>query len=206
MSAITLYRSPMSGHAHRVQLFLSVLGLDFTMIDVNMAAGEHKSAEFLRKNSLGQVPVLEDGDVTLADSNAILVYLAKRYDNSGQWLPDDAVFAAEVQRFLSVAAGKVAHGPALARIITLFKVPLDLAQAQATAKQILQQIDQHLAGREWLATSKPTIADISNYAYIARAPEGGIELEPYVNIQNWLRRIEGLQGFVAMKETPPRAI
>lgn len=202
MSDITLYRSPISGHAHRVELFLSILNLEFNMIDINMAAGEHKTPEFLQKNSLGQVPVLEDGDDTLADSNAILVYLAKRYDRSGQWLPEGAIESAEVQRFLSIAAGKVAHGPALARIITLFNAPLDLAQAQATGKQILQQLDEHLEARDWLATSKPTIADLANYAYIARAPEGGIELSPFANILQWLQRVEALPGFVAMTKTP----
>lgn len=202
MSNITLYRSPISGHAHRVELFLSLLNLEFNSVDINLAAGEHKTPEFLQKNSLGQVPVLEDGDITLADSNAILVYLAKRYDGGGQWLPEDAVAAAEVQRFLSIAAGEVARGPALARKIILFKAPFDLALAQATAKQLLVQLDQHLAGREWLATASATIADLANYAYIARAPEGGIELTPYSNILAWLARVENLQGFVTMTETP----
>lgn len=202
MSSITLYRSPVSGHAHRVELLLSLLNLEFNSIDINLAAGEHKTPEFLQKNSLGQIPVLEDGDITLADSNAILVYLAKRYDSSAQWLPEHAVDAAEVQRFLSIAAGEIARGPALARKIIRFKAPFDLAPAQATAKQILLQLDQHLTGRDWLATAAPTIADLANYAYIARAPEGGIELSAYSNILAWLARVENLKDFVTMAETP----
>ena len=62
---------------------------------------EHKQAGFLARNGFGQVPVLEDGGSTIADSNAILVYLAKRYDDGNTWLPADPLLAAEVQRFLS---------------------------------------------------------------------------------------------------------
>ena len=80
MSAIKLYRHPLSGHAHRVEVFLSLLGLPSELIDVDLAKGAHKQDEFLKKNIFGQVPVIEDGDITLSDSNAILVYLASKYD------------------------------------------------------------------------------------------------------------------------------
>ncbi|MBL1415666.1 MAG: glutathione S-transferase N-terminal domain-containing protein, partial [Moritella sp.] len=81
MSAIKLYRHPLSGHSHRVEVFLSLLGLDSDIIDVDLMKGAHKQPDFLQKNSFGQVPVIEDGDITLSDSNAILVYLASKYDS-----------------------------------------------------------------------------------------------------------------------------
>ena len=121
---IRLHRMALSGHAHRVQLFLSLLGLPYEMVDVDLRAGEHKRPEFLRMNCFGQVPVIQDGDVTLGDSNAILVYLEGRYA-PGQWLPRDPVGAAQVQRWLSVAAGQLAFGAAAARVIVLFKRPDD---------------------------------------------------------------------------------
>ncbi len=74
--SIRLYRSALSGHCHRVELFLSLLGLPHEPIDVNLAAREHKTPEFLALNPFGQIPVLQDGALTLADSNAILLYLA----------------------------------------------------------------------------------------------------------------------------------
>ena len=64
MSQLKLYRHPLSGHSHRVELFLSLLGLDAEIIDVNLMAGEHKQDDFLKKNIFGQVPVLEDDDIT----------------------------------------------------------------------------------------------------------------------------------------------
>ncbi len=125
MTTIKLHRHALSGHSHRVQLFLSVLGLDADIIDIDLGSGEHKKSAFLQKNRFGQLPVLEDGDTVLSDSNAILVYLATQYDASHQWLPKDAVAAADVQRFLSVAASKVAYGPASARLVNVFGAGLD---------------------------------------------------------------------------------
>ena len=86
---IKLYRYPLSGNSHRVELFLSILGLPVELIDVDLAAGAQKTPAFLELNPLGQVPVIQDGGVTLADSNAILVYLANKYA-AEQWLPRES--------------------------------------------------------------------------------------------------------------------
>lgn len=199
MKPIILYRNPVSGHAHRVELFLSLLKVPFQLVDVNLRAGEQKQPDFLRKNPFGQVPVIEDGDVTLADSNAILVYLAERYDKSGSWYPRDALAAARVQQWLSVAAGQLAAGPATARGIKLFGFPLDHARAVTVAGQLLPVLDQALAQRAFLVGGAPTIADVAIYSYTALAPEGEVSLEPYGNIRAWLARVEALPGFVPMQ-------
>ncbi|MBB1441262.1 glutathione S-transferase [Shewanella sp. SG41-4] len=198
MSNITLYRHPLSGHAHRVEVFLSILGLKANIVDVDLMSGAQKSTDFLAKNTFGQVPVLIDGDVTLSDSNAIIFYLAKKYDDTNNWFPENLVAAAEVQRFLSVAAGRVASGPAAARLITLFGAKMDPVSTISASHSILALIDAHLNGEKWLVGNKPTIADIANYAYIAHAPEGNVSLDNYPHINAWLARIEALPGFVPM--------
>lgn len=195
---IRLYRHALSGHAHRVQLFLSLLGLPVELVDVDLIGRAHKKPEFLARNPFGQVPVIEDGNVTLADSNAILVYLATRYGDEG-WLPRDPEGAANVQRFLSLAAGEIAKGPATARLINLFGIPQDPASAIATANQLFTVLDAHLAVTPFLAGARATIADVAAYSYIAHAPEGGISLDGYSNIRGWLARIEALPGFVPMQ-------
>jgi glutathione S-transferase len=201
---IRLYRHALSGHAHRVELFLSLLGLPRELVDVNMVRGAHKAPEFVAKNNpFGEVPVIEDGDVTLADSNAILVYLATRYDPAGHWLPHDAVGAARVQQWLSVAAGQLAYGPSKARFIKLFGARLDLDHAQAIGRHLFEVLDKELAKRPCLVGDTPTIADIALYTYTAHAPEGGVALEPYGNVRAWLARIEALPGFVAMRSSTP---
>ena len=201
MSTITLYRHALSGHSHRVEAFLSLLGLPTAIVDIDLANGAHKQADYLKMNRFGQVPVLKDGGATLSDSNAILVYLATRYDAARTWLPEDLVAAAEVHRFLSVAAGKIAYGPAAARLVNVFGASLDHDNAVSTAHAILSDLESLLQGRRWLVTEQPTIADIANYAYIAHAPEGDVSLENYSNIRSWLQRIEQLPGFVPMQAT-----
>lgn len=206
---IRLYRFALSGHAHRAELFLSLLGLPATLIDVDLSKGVQKQSEFLAKNPFGQVPVIEDANggevVTLHDSNAILVYLASRYDPSGTWLPREPVAAAKVQQWLSVAAGSLAYGPALARVGLLFKRPVDIAKAQDVARSLFQVMDEHLGRSAYLAGSKPTIADVALYSYTAVAPEGGVDLAPYPQVLAWLKRIEALPGFLPMPRTLSKA-
>lgn len=201
MKNITLYRHPLSGHSHRAQLLLSLLGLQANLVDVDLMAGEHKQEEFLAKNIFGQVPVLEDDDETISDSNAILIYLAKKYDDHQHWLPINAKYAAEVQRFLSIAAGPVAFGPAAARLVNVFGATLDHDNAKAIAHDLFKDLDKHLEKRAWLVGDHATIADVANYTYIAHAPEGDVSLKDYPNILNWLSHVETLPGFVPMEST-----
>ena len=194
---IKLHRFLLSGHSHRVELFLSLLKLPYELVDVDLAAKAHKQPAFLAMNAFGEVPVIQDGEITLADSNAILVYLASRYD-AGQWLPHDPVAAATVQRWLSVAAGPVAFGPAAARRATLFKAPVHAEEAIARSHDLFAVMEAELGTSPFLAGNAPTIADLANYSYIAHAPEGNVSLEPYPNLRGWLKRIEALPGFVPM--------
>lgn len=198
---IKLHRMLLSGHCHRVELFLSLLKLPYALVDVDLAAGEHKQPAFLAKNPFGQVPVIEDGEVTLADSNAILVYLEARYA-PGRWLPRDALAAAQVQRWLSAAAGPLAFGPAAARVINLFKRPDDPSAALARGRQLLGVMEQELTGRAFLVGDGATLADVAMYSYVARAPEGNLSLEPYPAVRAWLARIEALPGFVPLVKSP----
>lgn len=199
-SPIKLYGFPISGHSHRVELFLSLLGLPTEVIYVDLPKGAHKLPEFTQLNIFGQVPVIQDGEVTLADSIAILVYLARKYDH-GQWLPEDPVAFAEVHRWLSVAAGLVAFGPAAARLVKVFKASYNLEEVQNRAYRLFEVMENVLQASPFLVGTQPTLADIANYTYIAHAPEGDISLAPYPHIRAWLSRIEALPGFVAMNKT-----
>ncbi|UFZ03877.1 glutathione S-transferase [Bradyrhizobium ontarionense] len=202
MSQRRLYQFALSGHSHRARLMLSLLGLPCELVDVDLKGGAHKQPEFLALNPFGQVPVLVDGDAVIPDSNAILVYLAGRYDESGRWLPRDPQRQAQVQRWLSVAAGPLAFGPAAARVATLFGMPLDIAKARQLACDLFTVMERELGGRPFLAGNEPTIADIALYTYTAHAPEGGVSLAPYPNVRAWLARIADLPGFVPMPASP----
>lgn len=200
MQPIKFYNFPRSGHAHRVELMLSLLQLPTEEIFVDLAKGEHKQPAYLAINSFGQVPAIDDDGVVLADSNAILVYLAQKYGN-GRWLPADPVGAARVQRWLSVAAGQIAFGPAAARLITVFGAQLNAEDTISRAHNLLKVMELELGKSAYLAGSEPSIADIAAYSYIAHAPEGNVSLDDYSNVRAWLQRIEALPGFVGMPRT-----
>jgi len=197
---IRLHTTLLSGHGHRVKLFLTLLDLPFDVIELNMAAGDNRRPDYLRLNPFGQVPTIEDGDTVLFDSNAILVYLAKRYGDPS-WLPEDEIGAATVQRWLSLAAGPIAYGPCSARLVTVFSAPLHLETAQKIAIRLFDVMDRELADKSFAAGEHATIADIAAHTYIAHAPEGGVSLDPYPNIRAWLRRVEALPRFIAMPST-----
>lgn len=195
---IRLYRHVLSGHCHRVELMLSLLGLPFEAIDVAFGPAGTRTPEFMARNAFGQVPVIEDGDLTLPDSNAILVYLCRRYDASGRWYPDDPAIAGRTQRWLSVAARQLAEGPASARVANLFGREIDRTRVHGIANDLFRIVDAELATSPFLTGDAPTVADIAHYSYTAHAPEGDVSLDPYLNIRAWLARIEALPGFVPM--------
>ncbi|TYC52304.1 glutathione S-transferase [Rhodobacterales bacterium] len=199
-TALRIHGFPLSGHCHRVQLFTGLTGITHEYVTVDLAAGEHKREPFLSLNPAGKVPVIEDGSTVLADSNAILVYLARKY--APDWIPSDPLAEAEVQRFLSLAANEIANGPAAARLVTVFGAGLDAQRAKDIAAYAFDILEKHLKGRSWLVGDRPTIADVATYSYTAHAPEGNVSLEPYPALRALLERIEALPGFIAMQKTP----
>ena len=198
--AIVLHGTELSGHAHRVALLLRMLGLPYRFVATPQEV--RRTPAFLKLNPLGQIPVLEDGPLVLADSNAIMVYLVRRYAPGSPLLPEEPVAAAQVQRWLSIAAGEVMYGCAIARGIKQFNAPWDHKQATRIAERLLRFMEQHLAGRAYLAAEHPTIADLACYSYVAHVPEGGVALEPYPSVRAWLARVEALPQFVPMPASP----
>jgi glutathione S-transferase len=194
---IELYEFALSGHCHKVRLLLSLLNVGYTSHLLNSVTGEHKAADFLTKNPLGQVPVLKDGDIVIRDSQAILVYLARAY-GSDSWFPVDAKNSAEIVGWLSTAANEIARGPNALRLHHKFARAIDIAEATQITDNILNVLDNHLAKRDWLVTDTVTIADVAIYPYIALANEGNVDLAPFDFINRWLARLESLQGFITM--------
>lgn len=200
-TTLKLHRHPLSGHSHRVQLALSLMGLPFEMTDVDLMKAAHKSPEFIKLNPFGQVPVLEDGDTVVFDSNAILVYLAAKFDPAGRWMPRDSKGQADVQAWFSVAAGLIAFGPATARLITVFGAQRDAQDAIARAHALLKVMEARLGSSAFLTGTAANLADVAAYSYIAAAPEGNVDLGAYAKVRGWLARIEALPGFVPFHKT-----
>lgn len=198
---ITIYRHPLSGHSHRVELLIALMGLPVTKIDVDVPNRAHKLPSFLALNPLGQIPVLVDGPVTLFDSVAMLVYLAQRYGED-HWMPQDSLGAAHMQQWFSLAQGAIFNGPAAARRATVWQGRPAAEDVVKASEELLQIIDGLLAGGGFaLGGDRPTLADIAAYSYIAKAPEGAVSLMPYANVRAWLSKMEDLPGFLPFQSS-----
>ena len=196
---LELHGHELSGNTYKVKLLLSLLGLEYQWIAVDLLKGAHKQPEFLALNPFGQVPVLVDGEIVLADAQGILVYLARQYGGE-EWLPLEALPLARVMRWLSVTTGEVRQGPESARLYYLFNATtINIDRTLQKADFILDQLDRHLSeNRDWLECDRPTIADIAVFPYIALAPDGKISLDPYPSVRAWIDRVKTLPGFVGM--------
>jgi glutathione S-transferase len=192
-----LYDFELSGNAYRVRLMLSLLGLKYETVPVNLMQGEQRQPPFLKLNPRGQVPTLDDGGTVVWDSLAILVYLARKYGGE-KWLPLDAEGMAEVMQWLAIMENEILYGLARARVICKFKRPGNLEEAQASGRKALGVLEQRLASHPWLALDHATIADIGCFPYVALAPEGEIPLADYPGVRSWINRVKSLQGFVGM--------
>lgn len=192
-----LYDLTLSGNCYKVRLLAALAGIPLEIVPVDFLAGEHKRPPLSELNPWGEIPILEDGEVVLRDSQAILVYLARRYAGEA-WLPGDPAAMAEVVQWLSTAANEVQNGPGAARLVDKFGYDLDKTDTLRRAARILPLIDARLAAHDWLALDRPTIADCAVLPYVALAPEGGVALSDFPHIRAWIARVQALPGFVPM--------
>ncbi len=202
---IKLYDYELSGNCYKVRLLLGALSVPFERVELDFYPGrEHKSARFLAINPLGQLPVIDDGGFVLRDAQAILVYLATRYDASGLWCPrDDAAALARIVLWLGFAGDLTATAGAARLHDTMF-YDADIDQCRAGAHALFRVLDEHLwfaeqQGQDWLcSTGHPTIADLACFPYVMLSEEGGIPRLPYPAIRRWADRVERIPRFTPM--------
>jgi glutathione S-transferase len=197
MTSLKLYDMDRSGNCYKVRLLLAMLSLDYQRIAVDLLAGESMTASFKQLNPRGQVPVLVDGERVIWDSMAILVYLARQYGD-GHWLSTDPLGEARVMQWLAVSENELLYGLARARAKLLLDRPYDLAQCHRDAAPGLAAMERRLEAAPWLASEHPTVADIACYPYVSLADEGDFSLEPYSAVRDWLKRVEGIDGWMPM--------
>jgi len=201
---IRLHDFDLSGNCYKPRLMMAILGVPYEIVPVDFYPGRaHRSPAFLRLNPLGQLPVLEDGDLVLRDAQAILVYLASRYDAGGRWYPRDPATQGRVQQWLAFADAITATASA-ARLHDTMAYDFDITRCRAGAHTLFRVLDRHLwfteeAGQPWIATADhPSIADIACFPYVMLSEEGGISREPYPAIRRWTDRVKSIPGFVPM--------
>ena len=202
---ITLYDYELSGNCYKLRLLMSILGVKYETRSIDFYPGrEHKSEWFLKINPLGQLPVLQDDDLVLRDAQAILVYLAARYDHSRLWYPlDNPATLGRIAMWLAFADSVTATASA-ARLHDGLFYDLDIDAARAGAHRLFRILDEHLwfaerEGQNFIATrDHPTIADVACFPYIMLSEEGGIQRQDYPAIRRWGDRFKRTRGFIVM--------
>jgi glutathione S-transferase len=189
-----------SGNCYKVRLALEQLGFPYQWREVDLMGGETRGDAFLTLNPNGKVPVIElpDGE-RLAESNAILCYLAK----DSPLLPDDRLAWARTLAWLFFE--QYSHEPYIATArfrVRYLGEPIEgnpkVESRLAPGNQALLLMEGHLADRDFLVADRYSIADIALFAYTHVAPEGGFDLGPYPAVRRWLDRVRAQPGFVPM--------
>jgi len=188
-----------SRNAWKVRQLLHLLQRPYVTRPVSIFEGEGRRPEYLAISPTGTVPALqlEDGR-TLAESNAILMYLAE----GTPWLPDDGYGRARVWQWLSFEQERVESQIGALRHWRLTgklarRPEVLVAMKQRVGTQALAILDAQLAQRDWIAGDGFTIADISVFAYAALAEEAGLALAPHPHLRAWIARVQAQPGFLA---------
>lgn len=191
---LTVFGDIRSGNCLKVKWMLDRMGRDYIWVETDIMAGGSRTPEFLARNPAGQVPavVLEDGRA-IAQSNAILLY----FTEGTPFIPVDAYDRARMMEWLFWE--QYSHEPyvAVARFQRLYlgktadEVEPGLMERGRAA---LERLEDALAGRDWLVSDAPTVADLALIAYTRVAPEGGFDLAPLPNLRGWIQRVEAAFG------------
>lgn len=206
MTDLTLYSMPSSGNSYKVRLLLAHLGLPYTHVGMEYLTPELDKAHAEGLLPLKKLPtlVLPDG-TRLPESNAILCYLAEGTD----WLPSDRLERAQTLAWMfweqNQHEGTIAVRAALLTYPHRkhLATPERLAELLDAGHDRLAQMEARLADHDWLATDRPTIADICLYAYTHSAGEkGGFDLGRFPAIRRWLDRVAALPDHVKLDDIP----
>jgi glutathione S-transferase len=198
---VRLYNSQLSGNCWKVRQLLALLDIPYERVELDVIDRSNRREVLGGKNPALRVPTLElDDGEHLGESNAILWYLA----DGTEYVPLDPLERARVLQWMFFEQYEVEPNLAVARFwISILgereKYAAELEGKWRGGNRALEAVDEHLAGRAWLAGDAFSIADISVYAYTHVAEEGGFELEPYPAVRAWIERVAGRPGYVPME-------
>jgi glutathione S-transferase len=204
---LTLHDYELDDDCYKVRLFLSLLQRPYVKIAVDAyPGGEQQSPRYLKLNPRGQLPILADGDLVLCEAEAILGYLARRYDDRNVWLPPEAVSFGQVLQWLAFANGPLKAASAARRHSMLEEAGSD-DSATRTARSAFRIMDDHMTKREfagcgWFAGSTATIADIALFPAIALSRDFGIDHDEFAALRRWMVGVRRLPGFITMPGIP----
>ncbi len=193
-----LYNVAYSGNSYKVRLLLAQLGIRYEIVEVDILNGESRTPEFLKINPNGRTPVLEDNGFLLAESNAILAYLAR----GTKFLPEDRKSWALVFQWMFFE--QYSHEPYIATSRFWLRRKPDSAERSAIIQArreggwaALKIMEVHLAKHDFFVGNY-SIADIALFAYTHVSHEGGFPLDDFPNICAWIERVKVQPAFIPM--------
>jgi glutathione S-transferase len=205
MAEFQLYCFGESGNSYKAALMLALTRADWAPVWIDFFNGETRSDAYRRDiNELGEAPVLVHGAERLSQSGVILDYLAEQ---TGQFAPRDARERREIWRWILFDNHKfTSYFATLRFLVGLQKTgetPVtEFLRTRATAAFGI--VDKHLAGRDFLLGSRPTIADLSLAGYLYYPEETGLDFAAFPKLNAWRERIAALPGWAAPYELMPR--
>ena len=202
-----LHLVAISGNSYKVRILLSLLKVPHELVFVDTKARAHKQRPFLDLNPRGEVPVLEDDGHVLWDSAACLVYIARKHGGE-QWLPSAPGPMAEVMQWVALAGNEIQFGLQYARrgVLQGRWTAGTLEQGHALGRVALDALQWRLKDHDWLATGRPTIADVACFPYIETAPEAKLQLDSWPAVVAWIERCKALPGWAKREmQAPPKA-
>jgi glutathione S-transferase len=193
-----LYNVSYSGNSYKVRLLLAHLGIPCEIVEVDILKGESRTPEFLKINPNGRTPVLDDNGFVLAESNAILAYLAR----GTRYLPEERKAFSLIFQWLFFE--QYSHEPYIATSRFWLQHKPDspepaalLASKRDGGWAALKIMENHLAKNDFFVGGY-SIADIALFAYTHVAHEGGFPLDDLPQIRAWIDRVKAQPGFVPM--------
>ncbi|MBB5754799.1 glutathione S-transferase family protein [Prosthecomicrobium pneumaticum] len=205
--SLVLYDYALDENCYKVRLLLSILGVPHETVAIDMFPGsEHRGPAFLALNPRGTLPALFADGLLLTGAEAILAYLAERFDESGTWLPADPAAFGAVLSWLHFAVDELSAA-ARARAHAMTDAPADEAAVVAAARAALRLMDDHMTKREFsggrfFVGETPTIADLALFPAFALSRDYGIDHDEFPALRRWIRRVRAVSGFLTMPGIP----
>jgi glutathione S-transferase len=190
-----------------VRLALSMLGLTWQPVAVDVFPGkEHLTPRYLAMNPTGRLPILEDGDLILHGTEAILAHLARAYDPSARWLPKDGAGFAQVMQWLAFSARDL-DATVKARQQSLFNSAGNQEELRLASFEAIRTMDDHMTvrgitGADWFVTEYPTMADVALFPAFALSRDFAVDHDEFPALRRWARRFRALPGFETMPGIP----
>jgi glutathione S-transferase len=170
-------------------------------VHVNLGKGEHKAPDYLAINPNGKIPALQDGDVTLWESNAIMCHLARKA-KSELW-PTDPAKQIEVMKWLSWNSEHFTRHAGTLYFNYVIKPKFGLGapdekaaeEAIGFARQFAAVLDRELEGRTFLLGDHLTVADFAVSVTLPQAETIRLPLDGFSNIARWVSQLEEIPAW-----------